>query len=116
MTEIDRQRERAAKNQSHFRDVNERIEELSHRNGFAANGSAFIEFVCECALDGCIEYVSLTREEYEDIRREPNRFFVLPGHALEGVEDVVDSDARYIVVAKLGVGAKVAGNLDPRQG
>src|SRR4051794_21186002 len=108
MTELDRQRERAAKNQSLFRDVNERIEELSQKNGFAEGGAAFIEFVCECTLDGCVEHVSLTLEEYEDIRREPNRFFVLPGHVVEGVDEVVDSTARYLVVAKLGVGAQVA--------
>jgi hypothetical protein len=106
--EIDERGERAAKNQSLFREVNERIEELDFF-------SSFFEFVCECADRDCTEHVPLTLEEYEDIRQGPNRFFVVPGHELADVEEVVDSSDRYIVVAKIGAGAAVARRLDPRQ-
>ena len=106
--ELDVQRERAAKNQSLFREVNERIEEL-------APSASFVEFICECANEECSELISLTREEYERIRGGPNRFFVIAGHDLRAVEEIVETTDRYVVVAKLGAGAPVAERLDPRK-
>jgi hypothetical protein len=73
-----------------------------------------MEFICECTLDGCVERISLTLEEYESVRRGANRFFVLPGHVVSEVEDVVESNDRYAVVSKLGKGASIARQLDPR--
>src|SRR6478735_7203333 len=106
--ELDLQRERAAKNESLFREVNERIEEL-------ADSATFIEFVCECADRSCSELVSLTREEYEQIRRGSNAFFMVAGHDLPVVEEIVEATDRYVVVAKLGAGEQVAERLDPRR-
>jgi len=108
LAELDLQRERAAKNESLFREVNERIEELAH-------SSTFIEFICECADKSCSELVSLTREEYEAIRDGSNAFFMVAGHDLPRVEQIVDATDRYIVVAKLGAGEQVADRLDPRR-
>ena len=106
--ELDVQRERAAKNQSLFREVNERIEEL-------ASSASFVEFICECANEECSELVSLTRAEYERIRSGSNRFFVIAGHELPAVEQTVETTDRYLVVSKLGAGAPVAERLDPRK-
>jgi len=108
LSERDTQRQRAAKNQSLFREVNERIEDL-------ASNSAFSVFICECMNELCDENVPMTLEEYEDVRRGGNRFVVLPGHHVPEVEEVIDViDGRYIIVAKLGAGAEVAEELDPR--
>jgi hypothetical protein len=107
------QRARAARNQSLFREVNERIEELSQSPPF--QGATYVEFLCECTLDGCTEQIALTLEEYESVRRDSNRFFVLEGHEVAAVEDVVESNDRYTVVAKLGKGMEVAEKLDPRR-
>jgi len=104
----DTQRERAAKNQSLFREVNERIEDL------AAN-AAFTTFICECMTETCDESVCLTVEEYEHIRSDGNRFFVLPGHEIPAVEQIVEANDRFLVVAKIGAGAQVAAALDPRK-
>jgi hypothetical protein len=106
--ELDVQRERAAKNQSLFREVNERIDELS-----ASTSST--RFICECANEGCDEKVSVTREDYERIRSDSNRFFVVEGHELPEVEQVTGSVDGYLVVAKLGVGGDLAERLDPRR-
>jgi hypothetical protein len=106
--ELDEQRKRAARNQSVFREVNERIEEFPPP-------SSFVEFVCECANPECSEKVGLTLEEYEDVRRAANRFFVLPGHEIATVEEVTFSNDRYAIVSKLGAAAPVAQKLDPRQ-
>ena len=106
--EIDTQRVRAAKNQSLFREVNERIEELGP-------SSLFAEFICECLDEACTAQVSLTVEEYETVRRDPNQFFILPGHEDLAVERVIASNDRYLVVSKLGAGQRVAVKLDPRK-
>jgi hypothetical protein len=104
---------RAARNQSLYREVNERIEELNER--FDAALSAGATWVCECADTECSEPMSLTLGEYEELRSHPNRFAVLPGHVLEEVERVVDADDRYVVVEKVGPAAAIAAELDPRQ-
>lgn len=107
VSELDLRRERAAANESLFREVNERIEDLP-------TTASFTQFVCECHDDKCDVRVSMTVEEYEHIRAEGNRFFVLPGHQAAGVDDVVESTDRYLVVRKIGAGEHVAERLDPR--
>ncbi len=107
ISELDLQRERAAKNESLFREVNERIEDL-------ATPASFSQFVCECLDDRCDKRVSMTIEEYEYIRSDGNRFFVLPGHTDPEVDEILESTDRYLVVRKRGVGEAVAEELDPR--
>src|SRR5881398_1611982 len=107
-TDLDASRLRAAKNQSLFRDVNERIEKLSQQ--FDATG--MLRFVCECALQNCVERLEMTHGEYEVLRRVPTHFAVKHGHEIEAVEETVDYTNRYVVVEKLGVGALRALKLD----
>jgi hypothetical protein len=105
--EVDAQRRRAATNQSLFREVNERIEDL-------ATGS-FASFICECMMEWCDERVAVTLVEYEKIRAHPARFFVLGGHEDPEVERTVETSDRYLIVEKLGAGEMVAVRLDPRR-
>jgi hypothetical protein len=98
---------RAAANQSLVREVNERIEQLRPP-------STFVEFVCECATEGCVEMVPLTHREYEELRGHANLFAVAPGHLVAQVEVVVDSTDRYMTVKLIGAGASVARKFDPR--
>ena len=105
---LEQTRIRGAQNQSLFREVNERIEEIRPP-------STFVEFVCECTLEGCSERVDLTQQEYESVRSDSNRFAVRPGHVVPGVELVVERTDRYEVVEKIGAGKVVAVKLDPRR-
>jgi hypothetical protein len=105
--EREARRERAAKNQSLFREVNERIKDL-------AGNATFPTAICECMTETCSEQVSVSVEEYERVRSDGNRFFVLPGHEVPEVEVIVEANARFVVVAKLGVGAQVAADFNPR--
>lgn len=98
---------RAAKTQSLYRDVNERLEELRP-------SSTFTEFICECALDDCAAPLPMTIEEYEEVRRDPNHFVVKPGHVVDEAERIVASGPRFVTVAKIGAAADVATYLDPR--
>jgi len=98
-------------NESAFREVNERIEELGERFE-----TAEVEFVCECANSGCTERLNLTTGEYEHVRSEPDRFLLVPGHERPGTERVVEDHGRYLVVEKLGEAGEIAEASDPRSG
>ena len=108
------ERLRAARNESLYREVNERIEELNKR--FDAALEAGAAWVCECADTDCTEPMEMTLGEYEELRSYPARFAVLPGHVVAGVERVVDTHANYVVVEKVGPAGLVAAELDPRKG
>jgi hypothetical protein len=76
--------------------------------------SYFAEYGCECASGACEQMVSLSIDEYEEVRSVPTHFVVAHGHVDRRVELVVRETARYQVVEKLGVAAKVASRLDPQ--
>jgi hypothetical protein len=56
----------------------------------------------------------MTEAEYEAVRRVPTHFAIKSGHEIVGVEEIVDRNDRYVVVAKLGVAGETAMKLDPR--
>ena len=97
---------RAAKNESLFREVNERIVELEENFGRGAGEAT--EFVCECSFVDCVERVPLTLGEYEEVRAEPTHFVVVPGHVDAEHERVVAEHAHYVVVAKTGLAGALA--------
>jgi hypothetical protein len=105
--DLEHRQVRAAKNQSLFREVNERIEELRP-------GALIIEFACECSNTSCTASLSLSDDEYEDVRRFPTHFIIMTGHELDEVERVVGQNERYAVVEKFGAGGPAAVRLDPR--
>ena len=102
---------RAARNQSLFRAINEKIIDLSE--AFAAFAGDF-QISCECADTHCLESLTITPEAYEAIRSRPNRFAVLPGHIVPDVEVVVAEPDGYVVVDKIAAAAELAETLDPR--
>lgn len=108
----DRQ-EKAAKNQSLFREVNERVKDVNDQ--FHAH-TAVSDWVCECANDTCVERIKMTGQEYEHIRSAGERFFVVPSdeHVWPDVDRVVSRHATFWIVEKLELAAEVARDLDPR--
>jgi hypothetical protein len=102
--------ERQGRNESLFREVNERIAEVNQT--FEVEGRS--EFLCECGRPECREPVSIALEEYEEVRRNPARFFVLPGHVDGSAERIVSRNDRFVVVEKVGDAADEADDLDPR--
>ena len=103
--------ERAARNQSVFRDVNERIEVVAQSFSVATDHA---DFVCECADASCTELMQLTIAEYEALRRRSNLFAVRPGHVVPEVEEVVAEHDGYLVVRKLRGAGDLADELDRR--
>jgi hypothetical protein len=98
--------ERLARNQALFREVNERINEISDENDR-------IEFLCECSDTACIETVALRISVYEEVRANPIRFVIKPGHEIEAIERVVAEDGGYAVVEKHKAEADLI-DMDPR--
>ncbi len=95
--------ERLARNQSLFREVNERIQylgEVNERIGYSAEG-ATSEFVCECSSTECISTIELTVVEYERVRSNPTWFVIKPDHDLAQIERVVSRDDGFAVVERL---------------
>ncbi|HET7572003.1 MAG TPA: hypothetical protein VFJ77_04960 [Gaiellaceae bacterium] len=101
-----------AQRQSLFRDVNERIGELSDRFGASEQP---LRVVCECGNSGCRELLQITAAEYEALRAHGRRFVVVPGHEIAGAERVVAANERFAVVEKVGAGGRSAARLDPRR-
>ena len=104
---------RAARTQSLFRDVNERVKEVNAGFGEVL---PLGDWMCECADDECTERVELSQPEYEALRANPRRFFVAPSgdHVFEDVEDVVERSDRFWVVEKRGMAGDLAAKVDPR--
>ncbi|HET7572203.1 MAG TPA: hypothetical protein VFJ77_05975 [Gaiellaceae bacterium] len=100
-------------NEALFRDVNERIGQLTQR--FGTKHGETIEVVCECADPSCTAQLEIELQRYEAVRLEPSLFVVFPGHVAEDVEDVVDRGDGYEVVRKHpGLPAEIARETDPR--
>jgi hypothetical protein len=100
-------------NEALFREVNERIERVTET--LQVEGER-IAILCECADDTCTERVDVTLTDYERIRRDPELFFIFPGHDAPDVEDVVEQGPGWeIVRKKSGDPADLATELDPRR-
>lgn len=104
--------ERAARNEALFREVNEQVDSLSQRQGSDAEEELL--FICECSDDRCTERVGVPRPVYEDVRANPRRFLILPGHD-QDFEQVVERTERYAIVEKEGRAGEVAEQTDPRE-
>jgi hypothetical protein len=112
---LDTEQLRRAQNEVLFREVNERIEELeTDLPGDLADDSPLVGFVCECPNQECGEQIEVTRRQYEEVRRVPRRFLVLPGHEDSELARVVERHDNYLVVEKVDEAAEIAIDTDPR--
>ena len=74
-------------------------------------------YLCECGDPDCEGHISLTRAEYEAVRRHGARFAIALDHENPEVERVVVETERYAVIEKLpGPRAEYAHVTDPRHG
>jgi hypothetical protein len=107
----DRRKERIAKNEASFRDINERLSQGLRQ---LPDNPELLEFICECGHETCEQHVQLSQREYEQVRLDSRRFAVVPGHVIPDTERVVSSDDRFDVVEKLGEAIEVADATDER--
>jgi hypothetical protein len=110
----DNEREvRAARNQTLFRAVNEKLGEV---NEAFESVTGKLTIACECADLICVEMIDIRRDEYEAVRATPRHFVVLAGHIYPDVEKVVREWDGYVVVEKIGEAGKEAENLAELEG
>ena len=105
-------RARIAKNESLFRTVNEKIEDVNQGFSLATQSMAA---VCECGDVNCAEQLEIDLATYEHVRSDPTWFVVVPGHEVADVEEIVARHEGFDVVCKhKGSGEAVAIATDPR--
>jgi hypothetical protein len=101
--------ERIALTEAAFRIANDRMASWEEASADAAE-----LYFCECSQLECREKVSLTREQYERLRADPQHFVVVPGHEVPDVETVVATDPAHYVVEKPDAVAHITHGADPR--
>jgi hypothetical protein len=88
--------ERLAKNEALFRDVNERVRQISAGD----RAEDVTDFLCECVDVECLARVTLSLAAYERVRSDPTHFFMHPGHEDPEIETVIERLEGYVVVEK----------------
>jgi hypothetical protein len=101
--------ERNARNESLFREVNERIKGAT----FSVPAET-LSLLCECGDVDCTQEVELPVSTYEDVRGEGEWFLVVSGHENPTIERVIKRVGNVVVVEKAGEGGDAARELDPR--
>ena len=106
---VDERAERIGRNEALFRKVNDQIEGVNEAFGTI---TGTMSLLCECGQLECLEQIELTIDEYRELRADPTRFAVKPGHEIPDVERIVERRPRHFVVAKAeGEPARVARDL-----
>jgi hypothetical protein len=67
------------------------------------DGTSRATFLCECGRIGCNSLIELPHAAYDAVRSHFDRFFVVPGHEIAGVDEVVERHGDYCVVSKPGL-------------
>lgn len=109
---MDSRETRLARNETLFREVNERIKGAVDRPS-REDGHVY-EFFCECSNTDCTLLLPLTISEYEAARSDPRQFVVASGHELPEIETVVAKNRDYQIVLKTGEAAEFVTERDPR--
>jgi hypothetical protein len=100
-----------ALNEAASREINEEIEQV-HQDDPPGRR---MTMACECALRSCDRVIQITMAEYQDVRRDPRRFAIVPEHLIGDIEQIVAENDRFAVVAKrAGTPADVVTETDPR--
>jgi hypothetical protein len=107
---VSRSAAQRAENESTFRRANEDLEQKAEALSF---GEQPTPYLCECEDPLCTEVVMLARSEYEAVRRDPRRFFIMPGHDAPEDRLVEESDG-FSVVEKTGEEGRLVEEQDPR--
>jgi transcription initiation factor TFIID subunit TAF12 len=105
----DRRKFQIARNEALFREVNERVQEISEDRATLTT-----DFVCECGNTACTDTIPLRDEEYDHVRSDPLLFAVVPGHEILDVEEIVAENQRFNVVRKHVAERELAKRTDPR--
>ncbi len=90
-------KERIARNETAFRELNQSLEKQVHRG---QTQPEYAGFVCECGDGDCDTTVRVPLDSYCAVRADEQQFIVAPGHQVPDTEDVVDEGDGYLIVRK----------------
>ena len=100
------QEERIAENEAFCRDLNK------SKGDWLSGGVPEAAFRCECWRIDCTVRIPLSKSEWDEVRSEPERFAVAPGHTADniqpGVETVVQKYEHFWIVEKRGEAGEIA--------
>lgn len=88
---------RVEENEHLFGAVNQAIAQVNRKLGL---DDTVEQYLCECSVLTCAERIALTRDEYEEVRKRPNQFFMVAGHRDPVHERIIRETDRYIMVEK----------------
>jgi hypothetical protein len=97
-------------NEAVFRQVNERIEDLSDTFGLNQ-----LDLLCECGDASCTSRIEMSRTQYEELRSDSTTFAVVSGHEIPDVEEVVSRQGSFDVVRKTAAAARDVANETDRR-
>jgi hypothetical protein len=101
----------SACNQVLYREVNERIEQLTSE----LFGEQVFEIFCECGQADCGARIEVSVPDYEAVRAHATHFILLRDHQDRQVEWVVWHKDGYLVVENIGRAAEIAEQASPRR-
>jgi hypothetical protein len=96
--------QKLARNEALFREVNDQIHGV-HEDW----GKSESRYICECADPQCFDTIALSNDAYRNLREDPQRFVLVPGHEIPELERVVERFQSYLVVEKLVPVPRAAG-------
>jgi hypothetical protein len=70
-----------------------------------------VEVRCECGDSNCTGEITLSLEEYQEVRVHPRRFVIKEGHEVGAMVRVVGHGTGYVVVARYHEAAFSIGGL-----
>jgi len=98
--------ERLAMNEASVRELNARLAAYDTESGYE---TLPLDFVCECADDGCHVHIEMTAQSWQRAHVEPTTFVVAPHHdAPREIEEVIQRTKAYWVVRKVGQAGRAA--------
>ena len=107
-------REQEAKNETIFREMNERTEEANDAR--LGTDRPMDVYLCECSDRRCKDPITLTRREYEAVRAVPIRFAIVVNHENPEIDRVLLENERFATIENFhGAGARIARATNPRR-
>ncbi|MDP9226920.1 MAG: hypothetical protein M3P18_24370 [Actinomycetota bacterium] len=102
--------EQRAKNESTFREANEKLEDKVVELSLTEERTPYF---CECDDIHCTAIIRLTMPEYEAVRSNPRQFAVTPEHD-SPPDRVIEEHEGFTVIQKTGEEGRLVEKEDPR--
>jgi hypothetical protein len=114
MADGDERTRRIGLNEALFRQVNERIRDVSEKLGPVEEEAGY-QILCECGDTDCTAQLAIAPDQYEQVRSDPALFIVARGHIAPDVEGLTADRGAYQIVRKRpGASGNIAEATDPR--